>query len=512
MDGIDVKPGTALRAGIAALGLLGGMQSGWTETVLHVAYQEDMSTFDPDNAFALYGLDALRATYQGLIQYKPGSTELTGWLAESWSVSNDGLTYRFRLHRGVRFHDGHALTASDVLAYFRRRKSPDLALSYFLNGVAGMSAPDADTFVIRLAAPDPSFLDRLASAWGPKIVGPGALVDHAGSDHAETWLNDHEDGTGPYRMTEFNRGQRYVLSRNEDYWGKRPYFDRIQIEIVPTMAQQMLMLRKGDLDLIQTGYPFEQLHHLPGGLRMLVHDDLGLEMAFVNGSRRLRDRLLRKAVLTAMNPAGWLDDAFFGFATPAHSLYPRAMIGAPAPLEFPSDVGKARAIVAHAAPLSLDIGYEDQESAVQQHPAELLASALEQIGIHATVRPYPSDQVPLFADDLEHAPDLFIAENYPDAAHPSTQAGVFFARTAPLNYFAYKNAQIDQLIDAAALVNDPADRDRRYLDISKRLFADMAFVPLADIRGVIVYREGLTDLDTRPALPWVVDYESIRRE
>jgi peptide/nickel transport system substrate-binding protein len=120
--------------------------------------------------------------------------------------------------------------------------------------------------------------------------------------------------------------------------------------------------------------------------------------------------------------------------------------------------------------------------------------------------------VSLFAEDPGSAPDLFLAENYPDAAHPSLQAGVFFASTAPLNYFAYKNAQIDRLIDAAALVTDPTDRDRRYLDISQRLFADMAFVPLADIRGVIVYREGLLGLDPRPALPWVVDYESIRRE
>lgn len=507
-----MRSGAALCAAIAALGLVGGMQSGRAETVLHVAYQEDITTFDPDNAFALYGLDALRATYQGLVQYKPGSTELIGWLAESWSVSDDGLTYRFRLHDGVRFHDGRAMTASDVLAYFRRRRSPDLALSYFLNGVADMSAPDAGTFVIRLAAPDPSFLDRLASAWGPKIVGPGALVDHAGGDHAETWLNDHEDGTGPYRMTEVNRGQRYVLSRNADYWGRRPYFDRIQIEIVPTMAQQMLMLRKGDLDLIQTGYPFEQLRHLPGGLRLLIHDDLGLEMAYVNRARRLRDPLLRQAVLTALNPAGWLDDAFFGFASPAHSLYPRAMISAPAPLVFPTDLGKARAIVASVPPVHLEIAYEDQESAVQQHPAELLASALEQIGIHATVRPYPSDEVPLFADDPGSAPDLFLAENYPDAAHPATQASVFFASAAPLNYFGYKSTQIDQLIDAAALVTDPAERDRRYLDISTRLFADMAFVPLADIRGVIVYRQGLTGLDPRPALPWVVDYESMRRE
>jgi len=507
-----MKSTVALRAGIAALALVAGKLPVCAETVLRVAYQKDISTFDPDNAFPLYGIDALHVIYQGLVQYQPGTTELTGWLAERWSVSEDGLTYRFRLHDNVRFHDGRALTASDVLAYFRRRKRPDLALSYFLNGVADMKAPDARTFVIRLTAPDPAFLDRLASAWGPKVVGPGALVDHAGSDHAETWLNEHEDGTGPYRITQINRGQRYVLSRNEDYWGKRPYFDRIQIEIVPQMAQQMLMLNKGDLDLIQNGYPFEQLRHLPSGLRLLVYDDLGLEMAYVNRSKRLRDPTLRRAVLTALNPAGWLDDAFFGFATPAHSLYPKAMIAAREPVDFPSDLAAARAIVAAAPPVTLEIGYGDQERAVQQRAAELLASALERIGIHATLRSYPLDQALLFAEDLQRAPDLYLAQNYPDAAHPATQTGVFFSSTAPLNFFGYKNPHIDQLIDAADRVSDRAERDRRYLVISQQLFADTAFIPLADIRDVIVYRQGLTGLDPRPALPWVVDYESIRRE
>src|SRR5277367_2204049 len=132
------------------------------EKVLRVAYGDDVATFDPDDAIILFGLDVSRVLYEGLVQYKPGTTEIVGWLAQSWSISPDGRTYSFTLRDGVTFHDGRKMTSADVLTYFRRRKSPSLPLSYFLDGVKDMSAPDPHTFVITLMAPQPAFLDRLA--------------------------------------------------------------------------------------------------------------------------------------------------------------------------------------------------------------------------------------------------------------------------------------------------------------------------------------------------------------
>ena len=81
------------------------------------------------------------------MQYKPGTTEIVGWLAESWTISPDGLTYSFTLRDSVTFHDGRPMTAADVLAYFDRRRHPTLPLSYFLDGVDSMSAPDTSAKV-----------------------------------------------------------------------------------------------------------------------------------------------------------------------------------------------------------------------------------------------------------------------------------------------------------------------------------------------------------------------------
>ena len=489
-----------------------GTQAAPAEKVLRVAYGDDVATFDPDDAIILIGLDASRALYEGLVQYKPGTTGIVGWLAESWTISPDGLTYSFTLHDGVTFHDGRSMTSKDVLAYFERRRQPTFPLSYFLDGVDTMSAPDPRTFVITLKAPQPAFLDRLASPWAPKVIGPAALVDHAGDDLGVTWLNEHADGTGPFTLAEMVRGQRYVLVRNPHYWGPQPYFDRIELLIVPTINQQMLMLQRGEIDIIEHGYPFDQLDRLPPGLKVEAHDPLGLEMAYINRTKALSDPALRQAVIAAINPAYWLHDVFGAFAAPARSLYPRAMIKGPAPVAFPDDLDAARRTVAAAGPVRIEIGFSDQEAPMQQRIAEFMVSQLKRFGVTATVRSIPIDQESSLVNRLDSDPDIFIAENYPDAAHPATHTGVFFETGAALNFFGYANPKLDPLYAEAGLITSVPERDKAYLAISDALFADGAFIPLADIKDVIVYRAGLTDLNTRPALPWAVDYGTIRRE
>jgi peptide/nickel transport system substrate-binding protein len=506
-------PGTMLAIALMlCLGVAANASDAATQKVLRVAYNEDVATFDPDGAIIMFGLDVSRVLYEGLVQYQPGSSQIVGWLAQSWSISPDARTYRFNLRDGVVFHDGTVMTASDVLAYFKRRQTPSLPLSYFLDDVADMSAPDPHTFVITLKVPQPAFLDRLASAWAPKVIGPAALIDHAGGDLGVSWLNEHADGTGPFKLIEFSRGQRYVLLRNTHYWGVQPYFDKIEIFIVPSTSQQMLMLQRGEIDIVEHGYPFDQLSKLPPGLQIDAHDGLGLEMAYFNQSKALRDPAVRTAVMTAINPTAWLSDAFGSFATPARSLYPKAMINGPDVVAFPTDVEAARRTIARAGPITIEIGYSDQEEPVQQRVAEFMVSLLKQIGVTATVRTIPLDQESSLVNDLHRAPDIFIAQNYPDAVHPAAQTGVFFESGAALNLFGYSNRKVDALCAEAGQVTSIPQRDQDYLAISNILFDDGAFLPLADIKDVIVYRAGLIDLNTRPALPWVVDYGTIRRQ
>lgn len=490
-------------------------ESAGGEKVLRTAYLADINTFDPDNGFEVAGLGAILAVYQNLVEYKPGTTELQGLLAENWTVSDDGLTYTFRMRRGVTFHDGQLMTSAEVKAAFDRRRDEKaaFALSYFFWNVQKMDTPNPETLVVTLGMPQPSFLDNMASAWGPKVVGPGALKDNAGEDLAATYLNEAADGTGPYMLKEFKRGEGYVLERFDKYWGEKPYFDRIEIKIVPDIGQQILQLQNGDIDMILHGYPFAQLAQLPAGLKIEAYNDLGLEMAYVKTTAGpLKDPAVREAVKAAINPASWLKDAFGDFAEPAQSLYPKAMLTPKKPLEWPADLAAAKAAIAKAGQVDIVVGYAAEEAGVQQRVADLLVAQLSAIGINATARANPQEESYTFAQNLDNAPDLYLLQNNPDAAHPETFATLFYTTGAALNIMGYSNPKADELVTQAGTLTDRAERDKLYEEASALYFADGGFFPLADVKDVVVYREGLTNLVTRPAIPWNVDLGLIKGE
>ncbi len=480
------------------------------ETVLKTAIQDDISTLDPDNGFDASARGLLRAVYEGLVQYASDSTRIIGQLAESWTISPDFLTYTFKLHKGVTFQDGKPLDAAAVKASFERRRAPAMATSYFLAGVADMSAPDPQTFVIRLSAPQPSFLDTMASAWGPKVISPGALVDHAGSDLAAAWLNDHAVGSGPYTLTQASRGQRYVLTKNAAYWGTKPFYDKVQISVTPDIGQQILQLEAGDLDLVMHGYPYSQLGDVQASLKVHASNTLSLEMAYVNTTKALKNPAVRQAVLTAASPGTWIKDAFGAFATPALSVYPVAMLHPATPIAYPTDLGAATAAVSAAGPTTVEIGYSTEEAGVQQRVADLLVAQLQAIGITATSRSFPTAQVSNLATDLAAAPDLYLAQNYPDAADPATLADLFYAKSGALNILGSSDPEVDALLEKARGLPLRAERDPLYAQAGKLLYDRVLTLPLADVQEVIVAKAGLTDLGTRPAYPWTVDFSTIR--
>ena len=474
------------------------------EPVLHAAYQADMQTFDPDNGFEVAGLGAIRAVYEGLVDYRPGTTEVEGRLAEDFDVSDDGLTYTFALRDGVTFHDGSPLTAQAVKASFERRATPDLVLSYFLANVAKMEAVDERTFVITLSSPQPSFLDNLASAWGPKVVSPEGLEKLADDPD---WLNEHASGTGPFRLATFARGQRYVLERFDDYWGEAAPMERVEIAIVSDVGQQVLQLRSGDLDVVLHGYPYAQLADLPEGLEVEAYDDLGQELAFVNPVRNLKTSEQRRRVAAALNPEGWLGDAFGDYAQPSASLFPRPMLEPDEPYTWPTEEEGGSAPVP-----PLEVVYGAEEASVQQRVADLVVAQLDDAGIKATARAVPGPQIVGFTADPASAPDILLAQNNPDSAHPDSQASLFYVSGAPLNVFTYSNEDADKAFGKAAAMTDVAERDRAYADAGRLLFEDGGFLPLADIKDVVVHRAGLTDLGTRPAVPWNIDLGTVRWE
>ena len=148
------------------------------------------------------------------------------WLATSWNVSANGMTYTFHLRAGVTFHDGAALKASDVVASYDRLKTIGRGFAYLVTpDIAAVRAPDARTVVFTLVKPTALFLPSLVRLY----VAEEALVKKntkaegaygAHGDYGTAWLQTHDAGSGPYMVKEFPLEQYLLMTRNAKWWGK----------------------------------------------------------------------------------------------------------------------------------------------------------------------------------------------------------------------------------------------------------------------------------------------------
>ncbi|KQV73261.1 ABC transporter substrate-binding protein [Rhizobium sp. Root1220] len=506
--------GAAARLAVIALLALvfSGLRVNASEELpaLRIPISTDIGTFDPDNGFEIDGISVINNVYEGLVEYEELSTTLRGLLAESWTISDDGLLYTFKLRPGVTFQDGSPFDASAVITSFSRRRDGRFSLSYFFDNVADMKALDDRTVVLRLKEPQPSFLDSLASPWGPKILSPRALKENDGGDRASTWLNQHAVGTGPYRLSEFKRGERYGLLRNDDYWGKKPFFREVRLPVIPDVSQQMLQLRAGQIDAVPKNYPFEQLNSLPAGLIATASPNMTLYDLFLKPGTPLDEPEVRRAFMTAINPSAWVSDAFGKYATVAQSLYPKSVLTPRKPMTFPTDLDAARETIKKHGDVNVVIGLFSATSTYRRI-ADLLTAQLATVGINATSYVLAPGAGFAVKND-PNAPDVLLTIAGPDAAHPENQLTAFYTENAPLNFFGRRVPEADAIVDKARRMTETEERNPLYEEAGDLYLAAGVSIPLVDVDNVIVHRSDLRNFGLRPVYPiGNIDYSKVER-
>jgi len=206
-----------------------------------VTYKDDISTLDPAIGYDWQNWSMIKSLFDGLMDYKPGTTELIPDLAESYTVSEDGLVYTFKLRKGVKFHNGREMVASDIKYSIERAvnpktQSPGQGFFWQIDGydemvagnadeLSGITTPNDDTVVIELSQPDATFLQIVAINFAFAVAREE--VERYGQDFGRNPV-----GTGAYEMTEWTLGQRVVFERNRDYFRPgSPFLDKIIFEV-----------------------------------------------------------------------------------------------------------------------------------------------------------------------------------------------------------------------------------------------------------------------------------------
>jgi peptide/nickel transport system substrate-binding protein len=185
--------------------------------------------------------------YEGLAHLN-SNYEAEPWLAESWDISPDGLTYTFHLRRDVKWHDGTQFTSDDVRFTIEKLMPLHSMLAGVVSHIAEVETPDDNTVTLNLSQAYAPLLAGFASAW----MMPRHIF--TAEDIAKDPANLNPVGTGPYKFQEFRSGERVTLTKNENYWGEVGNIDKIIFAIVPDTTARMLALKSGDINYLYDIY------------------------------------------------------------------------------------------------------------------------------------------------------------------------------------------------------------------------------------------------------------------
>lgn len=428
-------------------------------------------------------------------------------LATEWNVSEDGLTYTFKLRQGVKWHDGEAFDAEDVLFSLRtsqklhpRNRSTFAQITEFL-------APDPHTVVLKLAHPT-QFLLRALSAGETPIVPSHLYKD--GDDPLTHPNNTAPIGTGPYVFKEWVRGSHIIFDRNPDYWDPAfPQIDRLVIRTITDAAARTIAFETGDVDLgNRTPVPYrdlealEKLPHIriePRGYTYSPPNIVIVEANLRDGD--LAKLPVRQAIAHLIDREALAKIVFYNRALPSASpvvpYHKDFHLAEPSPYAF--DVAAAEALLeqagyprgANGVRLNLTL---DFTSDGQRIVGEFLRAALARAGIAIELR--GQDMGTLIAriyGDQAYQLHLASISNLYDP-----QVGVqrlywsknIIKGVAFSNGTGYANPEVDALLEAAALSADHAERVRLWHEVQRIVARDVPSFPL-------VAAEWLTIANTR---------------
>ncbi len=328
----------------------------------------------------------LYALHDALVKPMPGKA-MAPSLAESWSVSPDGLVYEFVLRKGTRFHTGDPVTAEDVKFSFERYRG--IFAKLLKERVAAVETPDAGHVRFRLKQPWPDFLLYYGTpATGAAWVVPKAYVEKVGDEA----FKKAPVGAGPYRFVSFTPGVELVLEAFDGYWRKTPSVKRLVLKAVTDSATRLAMLKRGDADI---GYVFE------GELGAEVRRTPGLTLRptpFVSTHWLVfadqwdpkspwHDRRVRLAANYAVNHEAMNQAETLGFAKITGSIIPSSLAYYWQPPQYPYDPARARQLLADAGyPSGFDAGDLWCDAATSAY-SEVLINDLQTVGIRARLRP-----------------------------------------------------------------------------------------------------------------------------
>jgi peptide/nickel transport system substrate-binding protein len=289
----------------------------------------------------------LYALHDALLKPMPGKS-MAPSLAESWSMSPNGLAYEFVLRKGTRFHNGEPVTAEDVKFSFERYRG--IAAKLLKDKVAAIETPDATHVRFRLKQPWPDFMTFYGTpATGAGWIVPKKYVEKVG----EEGFKKHPIGAGPYRFVSFSPGVELVLEAFDGYWRKTPSVKQLSFKVVTEISTRMAMLKTGEADIAyaMTGPLGEEVRRTPGLTLQPTPFSSTHWIVFADqwdASSPWHDRRVRLAATYAVDRPAMNQAETLGFSKITGSFIPTSFEFYWQPPIYPYDPAKAQQLLTEA--------------------------------------------------------------------------------------------------------------------------------------------------------------------
>jgi peptide/nickel transport system substrate-binding protein len=459
--------------------------------ILIIASNQDVPNFDPHVANGYSPAMLLRNTYDSLVRVEGNPPKPVPHLASSWTISQDGMEYVFKLDPGAKFHDGSPVTAEAVRYSFNRALRVGKGNSWMISGILdqnSVSAPDPGTARIKLTKPFTAFLQVLPWIW---VVNPALVEANLGSDDGQNYLRANFAASGGFRVRRAEAGNLYEFERTPNAWktGGGNLTGAIW-KIVRETSSQRLMLQRGDAHIAVdlTAEDMDALKGKPGVVEVVEPEYRTFSIKMNTRHGPFTDLNLRKALSYAVNYQALLD-ADGGYADLMKGPLPTGILGFDPDLEvYRTDIAKAKEFLAKSPTgKGAKLTYDYVSGLEQERRFGLvLLDAAKQLGLDLEIKSKIWPDLVAQCAKPETTSDFFPVYQTANYGDPDNIAFAAYdsSRNGSWQNPVYANPAVDKLIAQGRSEMDEAKRKAIYAEFQKTVVADAP-----DIFGVLEKRK-----------------------
>ena len=447
----------------------------------------------------------LYALHDAVLKPLPGNA-MTPSLAESWSMTPDGLVYEFVLRKNARFHNGDPVTAEDVKFSFERYKGA--GASTLKARVAFVEIVDPLHVRFRFKQPWPDFMTFYATpATGAAWIVPKKYAEKVGDDG----FKKAPVGAGPYRFVSFNPGVELVVEAYEGYWRKTPAVKRLVFKSVPDEATRLAMLKRAEADIAYSirGPNAEEVKRTAGLTLKPTSPTFTEWIVFTqqfDPKSPWADQRVRLAANLAIDRKTINEAEYLGHGKLAYSIIPRDFEFHWAPPAYPFDPAKAKQLLAEAGyPKGFD-AVEMATDAVYAPEAEAVINGFQAIGIRARLQ--PMERAGFYKADQEKTFKHLVRVGSAAAGNASTRIEAFVISTGIRSYGGYPD--IDALFRDQAAEMDKKRREAMLQKIQQLMHERAMFAPIVEPALLIGVGSRLAEQPTITGHPYLSPYEDLK--